>query len=243
MWLTVLIAILLVYLLYRLERRIITLEELRGPGVSQQFFINAVGSLNNNKKFGEIIGIESLSEGKSHKYWTNKEKEKWSKYPSNFTNRLKVRISYLASENAYYVNPFEGSPSIIQRNAISTTNLLYSAMIAGDEDGIKPSVSFDIYERLIYSSQGDSYWVISACLSYDAGWAKYEKNEFKTLCDFPHLFKSKIEEEEKIKKMGFKIERTDQRDIYEDPFGEKHPIPVIVKYKKNGVEIQYTYCL
>jgi|SRR3989344_1458411 len=237
MWLTIFVAVILGYYVYQLEKRLRSIEETRGPGYSHWFSINASEALSKNKKFMEMIEIKSGAEGKDYDEWTKAEKDKWGKYPEELMNRLRVTVTYLASENAYFVSTFQGTPRIIHRDDIKTNGLIYSAVVAGDEQGIKTNMEFDIYERLLH--KGDRReWVITPCIRYNEGIFKYDTNKFEALCDFPHFSEKKDDE---LEKLGFKIEREGGDDIYEDPFGEKHSIPTEIKYKKNGVEIRYVY--
>lgn len=238
MWTSIIIAVIFTYFIYQLEKRVKHLEEGKGQGYSHKFSIDASIAFSKNKKFREMVGIKSASEGKEYEDWTKAEKDKWGKYPEKFRNRLRVSISYLASDNAYYISSFQETPYLIFRNDIATFRPIYSAYIAGDEQGIKANLKFCIYERLIVDEEGKREWVISPCIEYNDGFLNYDKNKFEALCDFPH-FADK--QDEQIKQLGFKIKRDGGDDIYEDPFGETHSLPVDVIYEKHGVEIKYAY--
>ena len=238
MWLTLFVAVILGYYIYQVEKRVRSIEETRGPGFSHWFSVNALDAVIKHKKFGEITGIKSASEGKEYKNWSKADKDRWHKnFSEKIADRTRVTLNYLQSENAYFVGTYKTNPSVVQRD--SNTNLLYSAIVAGDEDGFKDHIEFLIYERLIKHDQGKYSWVLTPCLQYRDEKIIDGKHEFTALCDFP-LFRNDLSDEE-IKKLGFEIDRQGGDDIYEDSFGEEHAIPTIIKYKKNGVEILYVY--
>jgi hypothetical protein len=243
MWLTIIIAVVLGYYIYQqLDKRLRAIEETRGPEYSHRFSVIALDAVLKHKKFGEISGIKSASEGKDYKDWSKEDKSKWEKdkkLRETLWNRINVNLTYLVSENAYFVSTYKNNPTIVHRD--SNTNLLYSAIVVGDEDGLKDHIEFLIYERLIKYDQGKYGWVLTPCLQYrdDHIFDVNKNHSFTSLCDFP-LFRTDLKDEE-IKKLGFEIERNGGDDIYEDSFGEKHSIPTEIKYKKNGVEIRYVY--
>lgn len=236
MWIYLIVGGILIYSIYRLEKRVKTLEELRGPEYSHWFSIDCAVALSDNIKFREMLGIKSVSLGKDYEKWPKEEKTKWGKYPTKFTDRLKVKFTYLASENAYLISPRNGIPTLIHRDELKSS-LLYSAIVAGDEDGLKPHIEFDIYERFV-DSQSGRRWYLIPCLTYNDEIFEYEKRKFEVLCDFPHMGQKN---EDELKKLGFEIQKDGGNDIYEDSFGEKHAIPTVVKFKKNGVEFTYVY--
>lgn len=238
MWLTLLVAVILGYYIYQVEKRVRSVEETRGPGYSHWFSVNVLDAVINHKKFGELTGIKGASEGKEYKDWSKADKDHWHKnFAEKVADKTRVTINYLQSENAYFVRTYKSNPSIVQRD--SNTNLLYSAIVVGDEDGFKDHIEFLIYERLIKHDQGKYSWVLTPCLQYRDEKIIGGKHEFTPLCDFP-LFRTDLNDEE-VKKLGFKIDRQGGDDIYEDSFGEKHSIPTVIEYKKNGVEIRYVY--
>lgn len=238
MWLTILLALILGYYIYQVEKRVGSIEETRGPGYSHWFSVNVLDAVLKHKKFGEITGIKSASDGKAYKDWSKADKDRWHKnFAEKIADKTRVTINYLQPENAYFVRTYKTNPTIAQRD--SNTNLLYSAIVVGDEDGFKDNIDFSIYERLIKYDKGNYGWVLTPCLEYQDGKIFDGKREFTALCDFP-LFRTDLTDEE-VKKLGFEVERRGGDDIYEDSFGEKHSIPTEIMYKKNGVEIRYVY--
>jgi len=241
MWLTIIIAVVLGYYIYQqLDKRLRAIEETRGPGYSHWFSVNVLDAVLTHKKFGELTGIKGASEGKEYKDWSKADQDRWHKnFAEKIVDKTRVKINYLQSENTYFVSTHKTNALIIKRD--SNTNLLYSAIVVGDEDGFKGNIEFLIYERLIKHDQGKYSWVLTPCLQYrdDHILDINKSHTFIMLCDFP-LFRTDLNDEE-IKKMGFEIERNGGDDIYEDSFGEKHSIPTEIKYKKNGVEIGYVY--
>lgn len=242
MWLTLLIAVVLGYYIYKLEKRVRSIEETRGPEYSHRFSINVFDAILKHDKFGKIAGIKSANDGKDYKDWTKEDKIKWEKdkklremlWPSSL-----VSLNYLVSENAYFVSTNKNNPNFIHRD--SNCNLLYSDIVIGDKDGFKDHIEFSIYERLIKYDEGKYGWVLTPCLQYrdDHILDINKSHTFTTLCDFP-LFRTDLSDEE-AKKLGFEVERRGGDDIYEDSFGEIQSIPTEIKFKKNGVEIRYVY--
>ena len=235
MWLSLIIAAILGYYIYQQSKRIHALEEVRGPGFSHWFSVNAMDAVMKHKNFGEITGIKSASEGKDFKDWSKADKDKWYKIAKDVSSKSNISFTYLPGENAYFVNTFKRTPSFVHRD--DTSNLLYSTIIVGDEDGFKDNIELLVYERLRKGAQGKYEWFITPCLEYKDEKMFGGKRDFQVLCEYPHL-RDKSEDDE-LKQLGFEIERRGGDDIYEDSFGEKHSIPTEVKYKKNGVEIRY----
>ena len=241
MWFTIIIGIVIAYYAFhQLDKRLHRLEEVRGPGYSHWFSVNAIDAVIKHKKFGEITGIKSASEGKEFKDWPKADKDKWFKlYAEKATNRSYVLFNYLASENAYFVKTFKTNspPSIIHRDG--TSNLLYSATIIGNDDGFEPHIELLVYERLVKGAQGKYEWVLVPCLQYRDEHIHSEKHEFSILCEFPHFREQR--EDEELKQLGFKVERSGGDDVYKDAFGQMQSISTEITYEKNDVEIRYVY--
>jgi len=240
MWLTLLVAVALGYYIYQVEKRVRSIEETRGPGYSHWFSVNAFDAVLKHKKFGELTGIKGASEGKEYTDWSKTDQDRWhKKFAEKIVDKSRVTINYLQSENTYFVRTYKSNPSVVQRD--SNTNLLYSAIVVGDEDGFKDHIEFLIYERLIKNDEGKYGWVLTPCLQYrdDHIHDINKSHTFTILCNFP-LFRNDLSDEE-IKKLGFEIDRQGGDDIYEDSFGEKHSMRTIIEFKKNGVEIRYVY--
>jgi len=237
MWLTIIVAVVLGYYIYNLEKRIKSLEEVRGPGYSHWFMVNALKAVMNHKKFGEITKIKSAQEGKDFKDWSKADKDRWYKISDRIATKSHVKFSYLPGENAYFVNTGKETPYLTHRSG--TNNLLYSEIIVGDVDGFKDHITLDIYERLRKGAQGKYEWYLTVCLDYKDEKFFGGKKDFQILCEFPH-FRESVEDDE-LKQLGFEIKRQGGDDIYEDSFGENHAIPTVVEYIKNGVEIRYVY--
>jgi hypothetical protein len=238
MWLTILIGIIFFYTLYQFDKRIKTIEQTRGKGYSHWFSVGVQDAIIKHRKFGEITGIKSATEGKNYNEWSKVDKEKWSKMSPKISEQMRkwyVTITYLASEDAYFVNNYKDSPTIIFRK--DTTNLLYSSIVVGDKNGFDPNIEFLLYERLIKKENGNSEWVLVPCLQYSGKWLAGEK-DFIVLCEFPH-FAEKNEND--LKHLGFEIKRSGGDDIYTDQFGKMQGIPTEIKYIKNGAEIRYVY--
>lgn len=228
----------ILYATYSIDKRIKRLEEVRGPGFSHWFSVNAVEAVIKHKRFGEITGIKGASEGKEYKDWSKADKEKLSEmwYEKAF-NRARVTFTYLAGEDAYFVKNYDNSISIVHRE--HTKNLLYSTVIVGDESELKPHLDLLIFERIVKGEKGKYERMLSTCLEYRDG-KILGKRDFQILCDFP-LFREDLEIDEDIKQLGFEIKREGGDDVYKDYFGEMAAIPTSAEYTKNGVEIRYVY--
>ena len=238
MWLTIIVLAILGYYIYFLEKRLRLIEETRGPNFSHWFSVDINETLSKNKLFLKMMGIKSGADGKDYDKWTKEEKNMWDKFPDDLSDRLHVNIMYLVSENAYFISTFNGVPRMVLREDIGTSGLIYSTVVAGDKDRVKEYLEFEIYERLISNDQGKKEWVITPCINYKEGIFKFDNNKFEVICDFPHFSEKKDKD---LENLGFEVKREGGGDIYEDPFGEKHSLPMEIKYIKNGTEIGYVY--
>jgi hypothetical protein len=230
---TLLIVLLLLFGLFIfLNNRINNLKQEKGNYYSQWWRINASGSLISYKPFLKLIGINrNLSEIAFDK-WMKQEKDIWGKYPEKFTKRMNLKINYLASEDSYFIQPESGNSYLVQRGKMNS--LIYSAIIAGDENGLDPHIEFQIFERNIALNGERIEPVFTLCLQYNDKLFNYDKKDFKILCDFP-LFD--IKKDDELKNLGFEVDRQGADDVYKDSFGEMHSIPLMLKYKKNGAKI------
>lgn len=236
MWQNLLVLLVLGYFIYLIDKRVRKLEEVRGPGYPQSFSIDARGSILKHKRFGELTGIKSAIEGKNYKEWSSEDRTKLSRPIRALLDKSRIWITYLQGENAYFVKTLEGNSTILRRDETDTTDLLYDCIVAGDPDGVDSHLSLTIYERWIKGFDGKHEYVIVPCLTYrDEDMDK--EDEFEALCEFP-LFRQ-FTNDEQINRLGFEIKESGGGDVYEDSFGEKHAIPTIVTFEKNGVEIKY----
>lgn len=237
MWSAIIILIIVFIYGYQLEKRIRSIEETRGPSYSQRFWIDPSEAILKYDKLGDVLGIKSIKEGKSYDKWTKEDKDKWNKnYSKDFFNDISLHITYLQSENAYFVKAGSNSPYFSYRD--STNNYVYSKIIAGDKDGFKNNIEFVVYDRLMKDKEGKYHWVITPCIKFSDGAFK-GKSDFINLCDFP-IF-SADRSDEFVRKFGFEVKRSGGDDFYEDDFGEHHSILTEVEYKKNGVIFRYFY--
>lgn len=236
-----LIIIILVIVLFsyawNIEKRLKKLGQLQGPGYSDQFSVSAYRAILKNKKYGELVGIKSIAEGKDFKDWSKHDKDKWEKewLPKSNKRLNGVSFSYLSSENAYFIKSVQGDYIKFR----DLDELLYSAVVAGDEDFFQPHIDLKVYERRV-----NGIWMLTVCLEYDAeDFSNKDKNEFITLCEFPLAHLGSAFTDEQIKKLGFEVERRGADTMiepwYKDPFGETKYYTDHVTYKRNGVEIHY----
>ncbi len=235
MWYAVIIGIVVYFLIdYRLRK----IEAGKKIGESKWINVEGLNAILAHPKLGEVTGIKSAKEGKSFKDWTKAEKDKWKKDLLPKAQSSFVHIAYLSNENAYYVNcPHDPSLTGLTFRH-STTNLLHSAIVAGDEDGFDKRLEFYIYERLVKGENGKNQWRLVPCIEYFDGEVPIKK-DFTVLCEFP-LFEDKNIEEQ-AKKLGFDVNKMGGDDFYTNSFGEGTPIPTIVRFSKNGVIISESY--
>src|SRR3989338_1761464 len=146
MWVTILvIAIILYYFYYKLEKRVNFLEKSKGPGYSVRFRIDAHNAVIKHKMLGKLTNIQSAIKGKDYSSWTETEKSKLRKIYKKSLDKSIVDITYLASENAYFINDGHKT-NIVLRDEIST--LIYSSFVIGDENTIEsPVFEFPLYEN------------------------------------------------------------------------------------------------
>lgn len=225
---------LFIYLFNRIHK----LEQSKGIYDSQWLRIKTTQSLLGYEPFLKLVGIKSNLAKKDYDKWTKKEKEIWGKYPSKYVGKMNVKINYLASEDSYLVQPESGKSYLVQRGG--TNSIIYSGIIAGDEEGFNPHINLDIYERYVDFGGERKEPAFTICLEYTGKIFNYNynKNDFKILCDFP-IFDLKTDEE--FKKLGFEVDRTGADDVYKDSFDEMHSIPLMMNYKKNGVLINRVF--
>lgn len=236
MWTTIIIIILGYYIFYQVDKRVRMLEEAKRHKNSHRFSVDVSNAVMKHKKFGELTGIKSASEGKEYKDWSKTDKQKLNHISQNINNNSSVSLTYLASENAYFIRTGEGGSYIAFRDSIN--NLLYSAIVAGDKDGWKSNIEFLLYERFIKKDHGKYEWILVPCLKYKGDNSfKKEDRTFDTLFEFPHFKERRTDEE--LKQLGFEIDRWGGDDVFTDDFGEMDTIPTVLKYIKNGAEIRY----
>jgi len=222
MWLTIGIGIIFVYYFHELEKRIKRLEEESESGWTLS--VNALDAVTKYKKFGEVTGIKSAKEGKAFKDWSKTDRSKWvDHYAKDIVGKLIVKLTYLASEKAYFITQDDGNPHIIHRDSNSTSTLLYSSTVIEDKNKI---IDFVIHERL---SKGA--WTLVLSFQYRDE-EILEKSEFTVLCQFPYS-----KEDKELEQLGFKISRIWGDDIYKDSFGDIRGIHTTVRYEKNGVTL------
>ena len=237
MWVTILvIAIILYYFYYKLEKRVNFLEKSKGPGYSVRFRIDAHNAVIKHKMLGKLTNIQSAIKGKDYSSWTETEKSKLRKiYKKSFDKSI-VDITYLASENAYFINDGHKT-NIVLRDEIST--LIYSSFVIGDENTIEsPVIEFSVYERLVKEGKNNYKWVLAPCLEYRENMLDLEKknDQIDILFEFP-LYEN--HDEQKMKQLGFKV--TTNKDYPEgckDIFGKEFAFTQSI-YEKNGVELKY----
>jgi len=231
---TIIVFIILGLIAYQINKRIERLEDSRRNNYSFWFSINVVEAFSRNTQYRILRGIKNAT--KDYNKWTEKEKKRWGKHDESI-NEMKVKIAYLSVENAYYISTSTGFSNIIFRKELQT-NPIYSTVVAGDKELVKPYICFIIYERLTYNKRGLREWCITPSIEYNGGGllTKNNSDNFEALCDFP-IFPSKTDDE--LKKLGFSINNWGGDDVFEDDFGDKHVVPTERTYKKNGASITF----
>ena len=217
-----LLIIAVISLMYRVWR----IEITRGKNIN----VDVYTAVFSHKKFGEITGIKSATEGKKWDDWSNKEKGKWEEIKDKDKQFIKseVNLTYLASENAYFVRNKIDNPYIAVRNE-GDISLIYSEVVVGDKTRHSPYLEFLLYERLI---KGE--WKLVPCIRYKKNYMDYEKKDeiFDILCEFP-AFK-RFRRDKHLKKLGFDVSSYGGDDVYTDAFGIDHLVPKESTYHKNG---------
>lgn len=232
MW-TLISVIIFFILIYTLDRRIKKLEEARGRGFSWAFNIDGLEAVLQNEMFGRITGIKSAEEGKPYKHWTEAEKNIWhKKYQEEMASKTQVRLTYLVSEDAFFVKGKEGSTIVL--HDVLGNSYIYSANVIGDKDEVEDYLEFGLMDR-IKKDSGTYQRVITGYLKEHKG--IMEKGEFKILFDFP--FNRNDMRDEDFKSLGYEVEHMGGDDIYQDDFGETHSLLRLTTLKKNGAKIWF----
>ncbi len=161
MWILLSAVVLLVLLwVYALDRKLKEINDLRGHGQSHWFGLETANAVGRNKHFkkmyknGSSVSNDDIKNLKDAKKAVAETRDQWKKIPQKFLDRMTIKITYLASENVYFIEPLKGNPEIVLRNDIDTIRLLYSAIIGGDEECVKEYLELSVYERLVYDSTG-----------------------------------------------------------------------------------------
>jgi len=221
-----------IYVFIQLVEKILNIfRKNYGSSQSHRFSIDANFALIKNKKFLEMIGIKSGAEGKEYDSWTKTEKEKWDNFALNGGPQT-VDITYLSSENSYYISSGISSGYFFLRD--NENQIIYSKIIAGDKDGLDENIEFGIYEK------SGGFMKHNAIVPF----FRYSKRnddtggDFIPLCEFPNL---PLMSDSKYMKLGFEVNRSGGNDWYEDDFKDGHAIPVSKTYKKNGVMFDFVF--
>jgi len=241
MWLTSLVAVVLSYFVYHLAIRVHKLEMVRGPGSFLRLNINVVDALIEHRKFGEITGIKSASEGKKFEDWTKADKDKYNeKWEKQVWNGGHVELTYLPGENAYFVSNENVGQRI--RNRTIGPNTILSTVVVGDRLG--KHLEFRLVEHYGVTDLSKNKHVLKVILSYHED--GHTDGNSETLCVFPvfEIFNQgnqpSVETDSKFKKLGFQVDRRSElaAGIYESFGASEMFVPEIV-YKQNGVVISF----
>ncbi len=185
--------------------------------------IRFLNSLFSYTKFGDLTGIKSAKEGKEWEDWSKPDRAKWWKNSKKIISKTFMSLTYLSSENLYFVKTNEDSFFTARENY--KNDLIHRYTVVGDFEGFKPRIDFLLYQRY----KNDKEDVLVPCLKYIEEDLNEERNHFKPLCEIPNFY-----EHPDFDKYGF--ERKDDSGDYTDDFGEKassfHSV-----HKKNGVEV------
>jgi len=216
---------------FSLSNKFKNFEESRGKQYSMQFSVDFLNSVITNKMFGKLYGIKSAETGKEFKDWTKEDKEKWHKISKELANKLAVNVSYLQSEDAYFVKADQQAyislPDLGNRNIYATT-------IHETEDG--ESLDCFLCERYLKSEQISGKVITGYLREFDGE----SKKKITILFDFPIGTMSDMSDDV-FKQLGYSVERHGGDDIYENDFGDNESIPTMVTYSKNGSKISFVY--
>ncbi|RJQ27953.1 hypothetical protein C4577_00370 [Candidatus Parcubacteria bacterium] len=230
---TLISVILFFIFFYALDRRIKRIEEARGRGFSWAFNIDALESVLQSEMFGRITGIKSAEKGRPYKEWTEAEKNIWhKKYHETIAPKTQVRLTYLVSEDAFFVKG-KDAPSVVLHDVLGSS-YIYTINVIGDKNEIESYLEFGLTDR-IKKDKGIYQRVITGYLKEHKGIS--ETGDFKVLFDLPFTRNNMSDED--FKSLGYDIEHMGGDDIYQDDFGETHSLLRITTLKKNGAKIWF----
>ena len=223
--------VVIVFFLLTLYKRVKKIEENEKGLNDFEIQVYATEAFLRDKHYGELIGLPKECVGKPLINWSKKSKEKVRdlKIIEKTNDFSWLRIRYLASINSCLV---EYNDKVWMTTLSEKTNTLIDRQIAGI---FVDNLWFRVYINCVVSDKKIEKHLV-VCLKY-LGYVHGEdlKDDFSILCDFP-IFER---DEQKIKDLGFEIERNDLDQTYKNDFGEGYLKPYYNVYKKNGVEINF----
>lgn len=224
----------------KLQKDIISIEvDHDYPVSTQRFTLDATQAVLSNKMFGELSGIKSAIEGKPYEKWTSAEKQKWTnKYHDVIAKKTRLAITYLSSEDTYFINNAENGLNIITpRNG---ARYLYSTSLFEDKTEMeeKDNLEFGVIERIRDNLKRERQRVLTVYLVEKRGMFGRSAEPKDVLMELP-LDKNKTGEDD-LKTLGIEVHRS-EGDVYQDQFGEWDKGIDFVECKKNNVTISFMY--
>lgn len=222
----------LIYTFYTFDKRIKQLEETRGRTYSKSFLIYSFNAILKYPLFRQLSRVNSAIENQPSDKWSDAENDKFQKFINDTKAEQKsnIRLVYLSSEDAFVVETDGKTHTVLPGIG---GNSIYSAHFPSIENILKgESFSFNIIDRHITIGSNKYCRVITGYLFDDLRDMRIN-TKAKILFDFP--LEDKMTDDD-FKLLGFEVERSDG-DVYEDALGEQQSAPTLIKYKKNGVEI------
>lgn len=233
MWHSILFAIFVIGY-YALNKRLSQIESSRGKGATQSFRIDVLSAVLKNKRFGELKGIKSAESGKDFKDWGKEDRKKWWKIAKTIQDKACVRLTYLSSEDTYFIQVNNISYMVLPELG---KRYLYTVNLTGDDSVFEKSLEFGVVERNIKS--GNGYCKVLTAYLVDHFSDIDKKSITNILFDFP-IHKQDMGDTD-FETLGFKVERSGGDDIYEDNFGEMDGVPTLLTLEKNGAKINFNY--
>ena len=223
----IIIGALFLYVSYSVEKRVSAVAK-TGFLFSQSFSVDAEYAVSSNRFFGKLAGIKSAMAGKSFDKWNSKEKEV---YRQSYARKTFVRLTYLATEDAFFVSPIEGRPYVVLSRGKTE---IFSRTIIGNEFLTGDGLEFVLVDRTLEGKKGKRTRILTAYLKERYADVHTEP-KIHILFDYP--FMGDLEDGD-LQALGFEIERRESHYEHKDEFGETAYYPDLIQHKRNGATIR-----
>lgn len=193
--------------------------------------IDATNAVLRHPKFASLSGISKVSQGKRFQDWAKIDQQKYqAKLRSTVGHHFFVGMTYLSSENMFFVRPQKVNPYL---SNLGHKARIYQQTVAGEDYGEKVELRF--YIRSIESLG----WCITVAIWYDNDKFGDDKREnLRILCDFPLVAtQGGNQHDELLQQYGFKVERYDNIDGFTDEFGDYEYGNSSTTVSKNDVRV------